>query len=78
VTEAPSLEPTTAPTAQPTPKPTAQPTPEVVYRIYTVKSGDTLGGIAERFGTTPGAIARLNGITVGSTLHIGQQLKIPN
>ena len=77
-TRAPTLAPTLVPTVAPTLKPTPKPTPQVVYRVYTVKSGDTLGAIAERYGTTPGAIAKLNGISVGSTLHIGQQLKIPN
>lgn len=77
-TQAPTVAPTQAPTVAPTAKPTPKPTAPVVYRIYVVKSGDTLGAIAERYGTTPSAIAKLNGITVGSTLHIGQELKIPN
>jgi LysM repeat protein len=43
---------------------------------YTVEAGDTLFGIANRFGTTVTAIRALNGIT-DSTLRIGQVLKIP-
>jgi LysM repeat protein len=46
-------------------------------RTYKVKSGDTLIGIAAKYGTTPKAIAALNGIAVSSNLHIGQILKIP-
>jgi len=46
-------------------------------QTYKVKAGDTLIGIAARFGTTPKAIAALNGIAVGSPLRIGQVLKIP-
>jgi LysM repeat protein len=46
-------------------------------RTYRVKSGDTLIGIAARFGTTPKAISQLNGITDPSSLKIGQTLKIP-
>lgn len=46
-------------------------------RTYKVKSGDTLIGIAAKFGTTSKAIANLNGMTVGQTLRIGQTLKIP-
>jgi LysM repeat protein len=46
-------------------------------RSYKVKSGDTLIGIAARFGTTPRAISQLNGITDPSSLRIGQTLKIP-
>jgi LysM repeat protein len=44
---------------------------------YKVKSGDTLIGIAAKFGTTPKAIAKLNGITNTANLHVGQVLKIP-
>jgi LysM repeat protein len=46
-------------------------------RTYKVKSGDTLIGIAAKFGTTPKAIAKLNGITNTANLKIGQILKIP-
>jgi LysM repeat protein len=78
VTEAPSAPVTTTqPTVPPTARPTATPKPSVAYQNYTVKSGDTLSAIAARFGTTSRAIADLNGITVSTTLHIGQVLKIP-
>ena len=43
---------------------------------YRVKAGDTLVGIASQFGTTVPAIQQLNGLT-GSSLRIGQALKIP-
>jgi LysM repeat protein len=46
-------------------------------RTYKVKAGDTLIGIAATFGTTPKALAALNGITDPSSLRIGQVLKIP-
>ena len=46
------------------------------YITYTVKSGETLGGIAERNGTTAAAIRRANGIK-GSMIRVGQKLKIP-
>jgi hypothetical protein len=55
-----------------TPRPSAQAT-----RTYKVKSGDTLIGIAAKYGTTPKAIAKLNGIPVSANLHVGQVLKIP-
>jgi LysM repeat protein len=42
-----------------------------------VKSGDTLSAIASKFHTTSRAIADLSGISVTSTLHVGQILKIP-
>lgn len=46
-------------------------------RTYKVKAGDTLIGIAAKFGTTPQAITKLNGITDPSSLKVGQVLKIP-
>ena len=46
-------------------------------QTYKVKAGDTLVGIAAKFGTTPKAIATLNGISDPTSLHAGQILKIP-
>ena len=46
-------------------------------RTYKVKAGDTLIGIAAKFGTTPKAITKLNGIANASSLRIGQVLRIP-
>lgn len=43
---------------------------------YTVRSGDTLWLLAQRYGTTVDAIKSLNGLT-SSMLNIGQVLKIP-
>jgi LysM repeat protein len=48
-----------------------------VTQTYKVKSGDTLVGIAAKFGTTTKAIADLNGITNPASLKTGQVLKIP-
>lgn len=46
---------------------------------YTVQSGDTLSGIAQRNGTTVDALAKANGIDLNQRviLRVGQQLKIP-
>ncbi|MFZ5821104.1 MAG: GH25 family lysozyme [Chloroflexota bacterium] len=49
----------------------------VAAKIYTVKAGDTLSGIAVKFGTTYGVIAQLNGIAPPYVIHPGQALKIP-
>lgn len=61
-----------APTAKPSPSTTVPP----AGRTYTVKSGDTLSGIAAQFGTTVKAIKDLNGLT-SNIIHPGQVLKIP-
>lgn len=44
---------------------------------YTVKSGDTLSGIAAKYGTTYQAIASLNGISNPNLIYAGQKLAIP-
>jgi LysM repeat protein len=75
---APSPSSTPEPSAAPTATPAATPGPAESFRTYVVKSGDTLSGIAGKFGTTARAIATLNGITLNATLHAGQVLKIPN
>jgi peptidoglycan-N-acetylglucosamine deacetylase len=42
-----------------------------------VQSGDTLLRIANRYNTTIGAIAQLNGIVNVNLIRVGQQLRIP-
>lgn len=72
---APTATPTVAPSERPTPTPRPSPTPRP--RTYKVRSGDTLSGIATRFGTTVAKLAALNNITNPSLLRVGQVLKIP-
>lgn len=43
----------------------------------TVRSGDTLSGIAARHGTTVAALARTNGISAGGFIYPGQKLRLP-
>lgn len=46
------------------------------YKTYTVKSGDTLSGIAQKYGTTYQKLAQINGISNPNLIHVGQQIKI--
>lgn len=43
---------------------------------YTVKSGDNLSSIADRFGTSVAALTKLNGISNPNIIHPGQVLKL--
>lgn len=45
--------------------------------VYTVKSGDTLSGIAAKYGTTYQALASYNGISNPNRISVGQKIKIP-
>ena len=44
---------------------------------YVVQSGDTLSGIAARFGTTVQELVQLNDISNPNLLYIGEVLKLP-
>lgn len=56
--------------------PMPNPGPDTSTIQYTVRPGDSLWLIAQRYGTTVDAIKRLNGLS-GDMLSIGQVLKIP-
>ena len=45
--------------------------------IYTVVGGDTLSGIANRYGTTYQKLAEYNGISNPNLIYPGQQIRIP-
>ena len=51
--------------------------PEADDVIYVVQRGDTLYGIARRFGVDMMAIAQANGIVNPSRIYVGQRLVIP-
>lgn len=48
--------------------------PQPVY--YTVQSGDTLSGIASKYGTTYQKIAQMNGISNPNVIYAGQKLRV--
>lgn len=45
---------------------------------YTVKSGDTLSGIAKKHGVNTNDLARINSLKLTDTIHPGDKLKIPS
>jgi len=49
----------------------------VAWHSYQVKSGDTLGAIAQNYGTTPSVIQQINNLD-SHIIRIGQRLMIPS
>lgn len=47
------------------------------YKTYTVKKGDTLSGIASKYGTTYQTLAKYNNISNPNKINVGQVIKIP-
>jgi LysM repeat protein len=69
------------PTPKATPKATKKPKPSPTVipanaKTYKVKSGDTLSGIASRYGITVKALKAANGLK-DNIIHVGQVLVIP-
>lgn len=55
----------------------AAPAPEPIPDIYTVRPGDRLASIAQRFGTSPAALARANRLSSPALVFVGRRLVIP-
>jgi LysM repeat protein len=78
-TPAATSQPTSAPSTSPaatlttTPSPTPPPQPQT----YVVQPGDTLNGIATRFGTSVQALQAANGLGASDVIIVGQVLIIP-
>lgn len=45
-------------------------------QYYTVQSGDTLSGIASKYGTSYQKVAHLNGISNPNVIYVGQKLRV--
>jgi len=76
VTPTPTWTPTSTPIPA-TPLPTATPTPEPTPIIHTLQPGDTLIGLARKYGVTVQSIQEANGITDPRGLLVGQRIIIP-
>lgn len=59
-----------------TAKPTPAPAPVPSAKTHTVKSGETLSGIAAKYGTTYQSLAAINGISNPNVIYAGQVLKL--
>lgn len=55
----------------------AKPAAPAAETVYTVKRGDTLSGIAAKYGTTYQKLAAYNGISNPNIISVGQKIKIP-
>lgn len=53
------------------------PAPAPCGQVYTIRSGDTLSGIAYRFGVSVNALVQANNIVNPNAIYYGQQLQIP-
>lgn len=52
--------------------------PEATYVIHYVRRGETVSGIASRYGTSISAIGRLNGLRRNYLIRPGQRLRVPS
>jgi membrane-bound lytic murein transglycosylase D len=57
--------------------PVREPASAATLRIYTVRSGDTLYGIAQRYRTTVDMLSSLNRLAAATAIHPGLKLRLP-
>ncbi len=65
------------PTPTPSPAATPTPTPTPAPLVHQVRPGDTLSGIAQRYGVSMDAIAAINEIADRDNLLVSQELRLP-
>ena len=78
-TAATTTKPTTTKLVLTTPPSTTATTTETTTagaQYYVVQSGDTLGSIAQKYGTTVDALTTLNPGIDPTALHIGQRIRV--
>jgi LysM repeat protein len=73
----PVVEPTEPPPAEAPASQTASSASGGDVVKHTVKKGETLAKIADRYGTSVSAIVRANGLRNANQIYVGQKLKIP-
>ncbi|MCM3781055.1 muramidase family protein [Microbacterium hydrocarbonoxydans] len=56
--------------------PPATPPPPAATQTHVVAAGDTLFGIAQKYGTTTAALFALNGLSTGSIIYPGQSIAV--
>ncbi len=79
----PAAKPVAAPAAKPVAAPVAKAAPAAkpavakpAAKVYVVKSGDTLSGIATKHKTTVANLVKINGIKDANKLSVGQKIKL--
>ena len=48
-----------------------------MYEIYKIKEGDTIEGIAQKYGTTVGVLRQINGFYDDDFIKDGNQIIVP-
>ena len=71
-TAAPAARRSTATTTR-----SAAPAARSTSRTHVVTSGETIGGIASRYGVGQSALLRANGLSQRSTIKVGQKIRVP-
>src|SRR5690606_24388019 len=66
-----------APAAKPAAKPATVPVSSTASRTHVVAAGDTVSGLASRYGSTTSAIISANNLPGSGLIYVGQRLTVP-